>query len=284
MVADRDALGRFAKFAPPTVANGRVYVPTFSNSLAIYGLLANGNSNNGAPQISAIANGASFLGSAVSPGEVLAIFGANLGPVRLTNLQTDDGGHVATTLSDTQIFFDGVAAPLLYTSANQLGAVVPFTAAWPNTQVAVMSQGQLSPRVTIPVAPASPALFSKDGTGGGPGAILNQDGTLNSYGNPAERGSVVVLYGTGAGQTIPAGEDGKISAGAPLPAPVLPVTVFIDNQPAELLYAGAAPGLVQGMIQINARVPDTASSGAEIKVMFRVGNYSSPNTVTLSVR
>ncbi len=35
----RDALGGFAKFATPTIANGRVYVPTFSNALAIYGLL-----------------------------------------------------------------------------------------------------------------------------------------------------------------------------------------------------------------------------------------------------
>src|SRR5205823_1878726 len=37
MVPDRDALGRFAKFVAPTVVNGRVYAPTFSNALAIYG-------------------------------------------------------------------------------------------------------------------------------------------------------------------------------------------------------------------------------------------------------
>jgi hypothetical protein len=37
--ASRDSLGVFAKFAIPTVANGRVYVPTFSNQLAVYGLL-----------------------------------------------------------------------------------------------------------------------------------------------------------------------------------------------------------------------------------------------------
>ena len=284
MLTDRDALGRFAKFAAPTVANGRVYVPTFSDSLAIYGLLANSNPDNGAPQISAIANGASFLGSAVSPGEVLAIFGANLGPSRLTNLQMDDTSHITTTLSDTQIFFDGVSAPLLYTSANQLGAVVPFSAAWPTTQVVVLSQGQLSPPMTIPVVPATPALFSQDGTGSGPGAILNQDGTLNSSANPAGRGSVVVLYGTGAGQTSPAGEDGRISMDTPFPTPVLPVKVFIDSQPAELLYAGAAPGLVQGIIQINVRVPDTASSGDHVQVMFKIGSYSSPASVTLSVK
>jgi uncharacterized protein (TIGR03437 family) len=289
MVPDRDALGGFAKFVAPTVANGRVYVPTLSNSLAIYGLLASGNSGNGSPQITAVANGASFIGDAVSPGEVLAIFGANLGPAQLTpaqltNVQPNSSTRLSTTLSDTQIFFDGVSAPLLYTSANQLGAIVPFGTAGPTTQMVVLSQGQTSAPMTMPVAPATPALFSLDGTGGGPGAILNQDGTPNSPENPAERGSVVVLFGTGAGQMSPAGQDGTISTGLPLPTPVLPVTVFIDTHPAELLYAGAAPAMVQGILQINARVPASASKGDGIQVMFKVGDYSSPATVTLSVR
>ena len=36
---DRDRLGEFAKFATPTVANGLVFVPTFSNQVVVYGLL-----------------------------------------------------------------------------------------------------------------------------------------------------------------------------------------------------------------------------------------------------
>ena len=284
MVPDRDTLGRFAKFVAPTVVNGRVYAPTFSNSLAIYGLLANVSSGGGPPQVTAVANGASFLADAVSPGEVLAVFGANLGPAQLTNMQMTAGGQVTNMLASTQILFDGVSAPMLYTSANQLGAIVPFGTAGPTTQIVVLSQGQSSSPVTMPVLPATPALFSLDGTGGGPGAILNQDGSLNSAANPAARGSVVVLYGTGAGQTNPAGDDGMISVGSPLPTPVLPVSIFIDGRPAEVLYAGAAPEMVQGVIQINARVPATASTGPATTVIFTVGNYSSLNTVTLAVQ
>lgn len=37
--ADRDDVGQFAKHSSLTVANGRVYVPTFSNQLVVYGLL-----------------------------------------------------------------------------------------------------------------------------------------------------------------------------------------------------------------------------------------------------
>jgi hypothetical protein len=38
-VPARDDLGMFGKFSPPTVMNGRVYVATFSNQVAVYGLL-----------------------------------------------------------------------------------------------------------------------------------------------------------------------------------------------------------------------------------------------------
>ncbi len=36
----RDDVGNYAKFCPPTVADGKVYLATFSNQLAVYGLLA----------------------------------------------------------------------------------------------------------------------------------------------------------------------------------------------------------------------------------------------------
>lgn len=71
-----DVLGRFAKFATPTVANGRVYVPTFSNELVIYGLL-NGAApvEAGAPKVTSIASAASFLSGTVAPGELVTVFG-----------------------------------------------------------------------------------------------------------------------------------------------------------------------------------------------------------------
>ena len=91
------------------------------------------------------------------------------------------------------------------------------------------------------------------------------------------------MWATGAGQMNPAGSDGQIVASAPFAAPQLPVTVMIDNKPAEVLYAGAAPGMVQGIIQVNARVPAGASSG-QVQVVLKVGNFSGPNTVSLIVK
>ena len=42
MNASRDGFGNFAKFVPPLVANGRVYVATWSSQVAVYGLLSGG--------------------------------------------------------------------------------------------------------------------------------------------------------------------------------------------------------------------------------------------------
>jgi uncharacterized protein (TIGR03437 family) len=279
-----DALGRFAKFATPTVANGRVYVPTFSNELVIYGLL-NGAApvEAGPPQITAVANAASFLGGTVAPGELVTVFGSNLGPTAPAGSIVDDTGHLATKLSHTKVFVDGMAAPLLYAGPNQVTAVVPFGIQASNIQVQVQNGSQFSANSPLTVAPAAPALFSRDGTGGEIGAIANQDGKQNSYGDPAPVGSVIMLYATGAGQTNPPGNDGQITSTAPFGVPVLPVKVLIDNLPADVLYAGAAPGLVQGMIQINVRVPAGAASGQD-QVVLQVGSYTSPNTTSVIVK
>ncbi len=63
----------------------------------------------------------------------------------------------------------------------------------------------------------------------GPGAFLNQDGSVNAAANAGARGSVVILYGTGEGQTNPPGRDGRL-VGTPLPVPVAGVQVTIGGQ------------------------------------------------------
>ena len=286
-MAPSDAMGRFAKFVPPTIANGKVYVPTFSNELVIYGLLSDlppaTASTASAPEITGVANSASFLGGAIAPGELVVVYGANLGPAVITGSQLDNTGSLTKVLSHTKVFFNGIPAPLLYTSANQVGAVVPFGVSGTTTQVQVQNGSMFSVPVTVPVLPAAPALYSLDGTGGEIGAIINQDGKDNSFSDAAPRGSIVTMWATGVGRMSPGGNDGQIVTSAPYPLAQLPVTVFIDNQPAEVVYAGAAPGMVRGFVQINVRVPAGASKGQD-KIVLKAGGYSSPNTVTIVVQ
>lgn len=105
---------------------------------------------------------------------------------------------------------------------------------------------------------------------------------MNSPSNPAARGSIITIYATGAGETDPPGIDGMV-AGSVLPKPILPVSVTIAGQAAQATYAGAAPGLVAGVMQVNARIPNGVSSGA-VAVLLQVGDQTSQTGVTLNVR
>jgi len=284
IIPNRDTLGRFAKFVAPTVVNGRAYVPTFSNQLVIYGLLSDARPTSDNVQVTAVVNGASLLVDAISPGEVVTIFGANIGPVKMNSLEVDDAGHATSVLADTQVLFDGVSAPLLYTSSSEIGAIVPFGTTGPTTRLEVVYRGQSSAPITVPIVPATPAVFAQDRTGGGPGAILNADGSVNSFDQPASRGSIITLFSTGLGQTSPLGEDGKVTDGLTLHAPVLPITALIDGRLAEVLYAGAAPGMVQGVFQVNVRIPDTVNPLYNVRVTLKAGDFASPNTITMTVK
>ncbi len=192
---------------------------------------------------------------------------------------------MANSLEGVQVYFDGVPAPLLYASAGQVNVVVPYSVAGQSTTVLQLEYlGVLSSPVTLQVAATTPGVFSIAGSGHGPGAILNaRDSTVNSALNPAARGDWVSIFATGAGVTTPAGVDGFV-ASAPLPVPSANVSVTIGGLPCPLNFEGAAPGLVSGVLQINAQVPAGVAPGPAVPVQVSIGSASSPLTVTVAVR
>ncbi len=231
----------------------------------------------------AVVNAASFLGGPIAPGELVTLFGTGIGPTKLANYTLASPTFVDTLTGDTSVLFDGVPAPLIYASTAQTTAIVPYSVAGKTTtQMVVVFQGRASTPLALPVTQAAPALFSSDSSGKGNGAILNQDNSINSPANPAAKGSVVILYGTGEGQTEPKGVDGRIAATV-FPKPVLPVKVTIGNQEAQVQYAGAGPFQVAGVFQINAVVPAGVASGA-VPVVVTVGTAASQPGLTVSVR
>lgn len=237
------------------------------------------------PRLSAegIVNAASLRGGVVAPGEIISLFGRAIGPESPLGLDVK-GGRVTTLLDDVRVLVNGTPAPLLFVSLNQINAVIPYgAAALPVASLQVERSGFRSAPITLRVEPSAPALFSLDGSGAGQGAILNQDLSVNGPSNPAQRGDIVILYATGEGLTDPAGVDGALAAD-PLPKPLSEIRVSIDGINAEVLYAGGAPGLVAGVIQINARVPATARSGDQTPVSFTAAGRRSPAGVSLAIR
>ena len=219
---------------------------------------------------------------AVSPGEIVVLYGSGIGPATLA-VATPTNGLFPTTLAGTLVTFSRVAAPLLYTSANAVAAIVPYGINGQVTvDIRVNYQGKNTPINTVPVFPTAPGIFTADSTGGGQAAALNQDGTLNNANSPAQVGSVVTLFATGEGQTTPGGVDGKTASAAPYPAPIQPVSVTVGGLDAVVNYAGAAPTLVAGLMQLNIQIPTGIAPGNSIPVVLTVGGVHS-RQVTIAV-
>ena len=235
-----------------------------------------------APTIGAVENGASNLSGPIAPGEIVALYGSGLGPAQLTQFQPDSNGFAPSQLAGTSVFFNNIPGALIYTSATQVGAVVPYAITGTDVQVTVTYQGQTSNPVTVPVAVSAPGVFTQDSSGVRQALAVNQDGSANGSSHPAPAGSFITLYATGEGRTSPPGVDGK-PATAPLPEPILPVTVTIGGQSASVQYAGGAPGIVAGVMQLNVEVPSTAPGGTAVPVVIMTGGNTS-NTVTLAIQ
>ena len=213
-----------------------------------------------------------FDGS-VAPGEVVTLIGRGFQP----------GPNMRVT-------FDGAPAPILYADSVQINAVVPFKTgrSGPFTLVSIDSGAQVIGPYQLPVSAAVPGIFgtfirapSVSLVGESVAAALNEDGSINSSSNPARPGSVISIFTTGAGaynQEIGDGSLGPMEP--PFPAPVLgvsarilPPSTYVLRQ-AEVLFAGQAPGLIAGVVQVNLRIPPDAPPG-KTGVAVSFGDYPS---------
>jgi uncharacterized protein (TIGR03437 family) len=242
------------------------------------------------PIIKSVVNAASYATGSVSPGEMVTIFGTAIGPATAAYATTDPStGKLATTIGGVQVLFNGTPAPMIYASGKQVSASVPYEmASVANPWVSIKYMGQISNAYQVNSTTTAPGVFTENSSGSGPGAILNQDNSLNGPGNPAANGSIVQMFLTGEGLTRPQGATGAITTATlpppqVTPAPLLPILVWIDGQPAFYTYAGEAPGEVAGVMQLNVQIPATAPSG-NLSIAVSIGGNISQNGVTVSVQ
>ncbi|MDQ6759794.1 MAG: hypothetical protein M3Z32_08015, partial [Acidobacteriota bacterium] len=227
------------------------------------------------PSLSSVVSAAS-LQPVLAPGEVVSIFGEHLStpPVTAqydsTGLYPTDLSHIMYQGTDVRdgVTFNGIPAPLLYVSTTQINAQVPYGVAGQKTvNVVVTHNLRASPPFAVPLGDTSPAIFTVTQNGNGQGAILNaglgfNTSTVNSADNPASKGAAISIYATGSGLWNRPVQDGSSLLDTQT-RPTAPVSLTIGGQPARILYAGAAPFLVSGVLQVNAIVPDGIGSGPQ---------------------
>lgn len=231
-----------------------------------------------------VVNGATFLGGAIAPGEILSIFGINLGPTPALVATLDPiTSKLPTTLGPTTITFNGVPAPLFYASASQVNLQVPFEVASQGSAQIVANVAGLDPAaLTVPVTAASLGIFTTNGTRA---AALNQDFTLNTPDNRAVIGSVIHLYVTGQGLlSTPVATGSPAPLTPPFPAPLQqPVGVTMNGIQANVLFAGLAPGFV-GLTQIDAEIPRALTPSDNVSVTVGIGFNQTPAPALIAVR
>jgi uncharacterized protein (TIGR03437 family) len=192
------------------------------------------------------------------------------------------------------VLVNGEPAPILFSSYGQVNVILPYSLPErTRAKIQVVSNGIPGNEVGTMFSPtvlrAGISLFRMNDSPSRPAAALNEDGTLNSPQNPAKKGSRVVLFGTGGGQTNPPGVAGEVT-------PLIPrllengAQVQIVGGPfAAVEYAGAAPGLVAGVIQINIKLPDVLPvvdgfpRGTVPLMVFTPGNLFLSGYVTVAV-
>lgn len=244
-----------------------------------------GASPSAAPVISTagVVNAASLISGPIAPGELISIFGSNLGASAVQSF-TLTNNSIPAVLDDIEVLINGVAVPVTAVSPGQINALIPYTfAGYPSLTLSVNAHGAPSSPLILPVAASAFGLFTADGSGSGQGAILNQDGSYNSASNPAPSGSIVSLFGTGEGGLSALTPSGGLVISTPFPSIAAPVNVAIGGRQANVVYAGAAPYLPAGIDHINVVIPSGTPSGPAF-VSVGIGNTATAKNVTVAVR
>jgi uncharacterized protein (TIGR03437 family) len=270
---------------PPSSATATVVM---SGPLSV---TANFQPNGHAPQIGTVLNSGSFQQAQAAPNTVLSLFGTNL-----------------SCVPAPQVLVNGVAAQVLFSSGTQINFVIPAGLGRAgNASVTVGCNGVISRAGTLALSPADPSIFSltqngcraggaslgtiryepqllSDGDAGlqlelltGQGAVLNLDYTVNGAQSPATLGSYIFVYVTGFGDLNPAGSDG-------LQHLTLPVTASIGAVPAQVTYAGEAPGYSSGMQQVNILIPENAPVGLAVPIQIMVSGVNTQSGVTIAIQ
>lgn len=129
----------------------------------------------------------SLPGGSLAPGAQFTIEGLRLSATGLeTRVRIAQGGV-------------SVDAPVISAGEEQIEARVPMEIRPGAGELTVIRGGQISRAFALRIAPAAFGIFAQNGSGWGPGQVVNEDANPNTPAEPARPGSVVTLFGTGWG-------------------------------------------------------------------------------------
>jgi uncharacterized protein (TIGR03437 family) len=205
--------------------------------------------------ITCVANTAYYDSNVIAPGDILSIFGTDIGSREPVFGSTASDGKLTTEIGGVSVTLGGRSMPVLYADPGQINVVAPFGLPYFTTlEIAVRRNGIVVAKEKKTTYDVHRALFTTDSSARGPVAALNEDGTWNTRSNPAPLGSVITVFGSGFGEMSPPMADGETTC-SPVSRPKDRGSIEVGGVPASTEYFGNAPCQVAGLVQINIRLP-----------------------------
>lgn len=221
----------------------------------------------------------------ISPGEVVTINMAGVGPDTPADAVPSEDGSISTRLSQTRVLVGGVAVPVLSAAKGQVTAFIPYGASvlvGRATGVQIEYGGAPTGAGFVAMVAANPAIYTSDGSGNGQARVTNETGAPNGSDAPALRGSVVTVLASGLGLTSQTASDNRVSQSLG-PGPRGELEVRIGGAVADVVSAGIAPGQL-GVYRIAVRVPELARSGTASPLILTVDGAPSQFNVTMAIQ
>ena len=249
------------------------------------------------PQISenGVVSAASFeVGSGLAPGSLSTVFGVGLA----TTIEAAWGLPLPNELGGGSMTFNGtVPAPQIFASPGQRNFQLPWELnGLSEARVSVTVENETSPEVVVPLASASPAVFTLNESGQaaalialGPQVIARRGrgfagprvvaapvgGFIGS--RPARAGEVLEIFATGLGPVTNPPQTGAGALAYPVSVTVEPVSVRIGDEPMRVTFAGLAPAFV-GLYQVNVELVGDIASGDAVPLVVEVAEVESNTT------
>ena len=239
------------------------------------------------PAITNVTNAASYAatglpGAGIAQGSIFVIFGRNMGPAALvqSGLPRPTAAGLAGTRVRITVGATNYDAPMIYTSAGQVAAIMPSNVP-ANSQANVVVLFNDTPSSPFPVRVVNFALgiFTLNSAGSGPGVVTDGNYTPVTFTTSLNPGQAGIIWANGLGGVTP-NEDINGANGA-IPNRTQ-VEVFVGGKNAPVLYAGRTPGAT-GLDQINFTMPDVEGCAVPVVVRLNGGNGVVSNFVSTSV-
>jgi uncharacterized protein (TIGR03437 family) len=213
----------------------------------------------------------------VAPGGLISVYGQQMSPVNMATSTVP----LPTALANSCLSVNGVPAPLLFVSSQQVNAQLPNSASG-NVTLSIHTPGGISNNFYLSILSAAPTIFRTGAAGPETGlatVFRDDNGEVITPTNPIHPNDIITIYATGMGLTSPLVTSGMAAPLNPLPNTVIVPSVTLGGVSLNILYSGLVPGEV-GVYQVNASVPSGVPQGMNIPLVVSQAGTST----TLSVR